>query len=65
MAYGIISSKAIERKRVPEKVMAIDMMLPSLKHLRREINFPKMTTSIKNIDIRINLIMRVVSILKT
>jgi hypothetical protein len=28
IAYGIISSRAIERKRVPEKVIAMDMMLP-------------------------------------
>ena len=52
MASGIMSSIAIERKRLPEKVMATDMIWPSLKHLRLEINLPKMTTSKKKANIR-------------
>ena len=44
IASGIISSIAIDKKRLPEKVMAMDMMLPWLKHFREEMNLPKMTT---------------------
>jgi hypothetical protein len=52
MASGMMSNIAIERNKLPEKVMATDMIWPSLKHLRFEMNLPNMTTSKKNANIR-------------
>jgi hypothetical protein len=44
MASGMISRSAIERNRVPEKVIAMDIMDPSLKHFIPEMNLPKSMT---------------------
>lgn len=57
MASGMISNIAIERNKLPEKVMDTDMIWPVLKHLRLEINLPKMTTYRKKANIRLILMM--------
>lgn len=62
MASGMISKSAIDRKRVPEKVIAILIMDPYLKHLIPEINLPKRTTSLKNTNMSIIFIAVVTSI---
>ena len=63
IAYGIISNKAIDRNNVPENVKAIDIIFPSLKHDKLDINFPNMTTSAKKTIIRTNLIISILSII--
>lgn len=61
IASGMISSMAIDKKRLPENVMATDMIGPSLKHVRPEMNLPKITTSMKKAAIKISFITKVLS----
>jgi hypothetical protein len=44
IASGIMSRRAIERKSVPENVMAMLMIAPYLKHFMPEMNFPNSIT---------------------
>jgi hypothetical protein len=43
---------AIDKNNVPEKVIAIAIICPSLKQDKLEIHLPKMTTSKKNVIIK-------------
>ena len=52
----MMSSIAIDKKRVPENVIAIAIICPSLKQDKFEINLPKMTTSKKNAIMRATFI---------
>lgn len=58
----MISKSAMDRKRVPEKVIAILIIDPYLKHFIPEINLPKSTTSVKNTNMSIIFITVVTSI---
>lgn len=58
----MISSRAIDRNNAPEKVMAILMIDPSLKHFMPEINLPKTSTSAKKTNIKIIFMISVISI---
>lgn len=60
MASGMMSSIAIDRNKLPENVMATDIICPSLKHFKLEMNRPKITTYRKNANIRIILMRKVV-----
>ena len=51
-----------ERNKVPEKLIAIDIIFPSRKQFRLEINFPKIRTSRKNTSIRTTFIINAGSI---
>lgn len=51
IAYGIMSSKAIERNRAPENVIAVLIIEPYLKHFIPEMNLPKRTTYPKKTNI--------------
>lgn len=44
IASGMMSSKAMERKSVPEKVIATLITEPYLKHFMPEINLPNTIT---------------------
>lgn len=57
IASGIISSMAIDKNKVPEKVIAIAIICPSLKQDKLEMHLPKMTTSKKKETIKAILIM--------
>jgi hypothetical protein len=62
IASGIISSKAIDKNNAPEKVIAILIIDPYLKHCIPDINLPKSITYPKNTNIRIIFISKVASI---
>ena len=62
IAYGMISSNAIDKNNVPENVIATAITPPSRKQFKPEINFPKMTTSEKNTNMRTILTMVTISI---
>lgn len=53
----MISSSAIDRKSVPENVMAMLIIEPYLKHFMPEINLPKSITSLKKTNMRMIFIM--------
>jgi len=63
IASGIISIIAIDKKSVPEKVIAIAIIWPYLKHDKLDMHLPKMTTSRKNATMRAILITIVISII--
>lgn len=62
MASGIISSNAIDKNKDPEKVMAILIIDPYLKHFIPDINLPNTITSAKNTNIRTIFMSSVISI---
>jgi hypothetical protein len=57
-----MSSRAMDRKRVPENVMAMLITDPYLKHFIPDMNLPKSTTSVKNTNMRMILMTIVISI---
>lgn len=58
------SMSAIDKKRLPENVMARSIMFLLLKQAREETRLPKMVTYRKKASMRIILIIKVPSILK-
>lgn len=58
----MMSRRAIERKRAPEKVIAMLIMDPYLKHFMPEMNLPKSKTSPKKTNISTIFIISVASI---
>lgn len=63
MASGMTSMSAIDRKRVPAKVIARSMICLFLKQLRLEMKLPKMVTSRKNATMSTSFRMKVASII--
>ncbi len=55
MASGMISIIAIDKKRVPENVIAIPMTVGEVKHFKVEMHCPKIVTSKKKTSIRTSL----------
>lgn len=64
MAYGMMSSRAMERNNEPENVIAILIIEPSLKHFIPEMNLPKSMTYEKNTSINTILMMVSISMLQ-
>lgn len=61
IASGIMSRKAIDMNRDPEKVIAYDIIFPYLKQLQDEMNLPKIITYRKKAAASTILIMKLVS----
>ena len=61
IASGMMSRKAIDIKRDPEKVIAYDIIFPYLKQLQEEMNRPKIITYRKNAAANTIFIMKVKS----
>ena len=57
-----MSSIAIDRKRLPENVIATYMIPPLVKQFKLEMNLPKMMTYMKKATIKASFIIRVVYI---
>jgi hypothetical protein len=63
MASGITSIRAIERKRVPEKVIARSITARLLKHAREDTQFPNMVTYKKKTPINTSFTIQAASII--